>query len=154
MTIRMQHLTPAAIAVVLVVAGIGIASTRDRTPADGPNPPAHRHADETLVRLEDYARAATVGVTQKPAVAEVLPDVDTMIARLAARLASAPDDVKGWRMLGWSYFNTGRFEDAAVAYRKAAELDPGSAELKRFYEDAKSKAAPPPTPAADLEERE
>ncbi len=51
-----------------------------------------------------------------------LPDVSTMIERLAARLETAPDDVKGWRMLGWSYFNTGRYEQAAAAYAKRQRL--------------------------------
>jgi len=37
-----------------------------------------------------------------------LPDVDVMIAKLVARLDKQPDDVKGWKMLGWSYLNTDR----------------------------------------------
>lgn len=44
-------------------------------------------------------------------------------------------------MLGWSYFHTGRFEEAATAYAKAVELDPGSAELKLSFEEAKAKAS-------------
>ena len=44
-------------------------------------------------------------------------------------------------MLGWSYFNTGRYEQAATAYARAVELDPNSAELKRSYEEAKAKAS-------------
>jgi cytochrome c-type biogenesis protein CcmH len=64
-----------------------------------------------------------------------------MIERLAARLEAAPGDVKGWRMLGWSYFNTARYKQAAAAYAKAAELEPGSPEIKRLYEEAKAKAA-------------
>jgi cytochrome c-type biogenesis protein CcmH len=70
-----------------------------------------------------------------------LPDVNTMIKRLAARLETTPNDVKGWRMLGWSYFNTARYKQAAVAYARAAALDPSSAELKLAYEEAKAKAA-------------
>ena len=72
---------------------------------------------------------------------ELLPDVNTMIERLAARLEATPEDSKGWRMLGWSYFNTGRYEQAATAYARAAELDPNSADLKRSYEEAKAKAS-------------
>jgi cytochrome c-type biogenesis protein CcmH len=95
-----------------------------------------------MLALADYARS--VGADEEPAakVAEgkLLPDVSTMIERLAARLETAPDDVQGWRTLGWSYFNTGRYEKAAAAYAKAVELDPNSAELKASYEDAKAKA--------------
>jgi cytochrome c-type biogenesis protein CcmH len=44
-------------------------------------------------------------------------------------------------MLGWSYFHTGRYKEAASALAKAVELDPGSAELKLAYEEAKAKAS-------------
>jgi cytochrome c-type biogenesis protein CcmH len=64
-----------------------------------------------------------------------------MIERLAARLETTPEDVKGWRMLGWSYFHTARYKQAAAAYARAVELDPSSAELKRSYEEAKAKAS-------------
>jgi cytochrome c-type biogenesis protein CcmH len=71
----------------------------------------------------------------------MLPDVNTMIDRLADRLKTSPNDIEGWRMLGWSYFQTGRYQQAATAYARAVELDPSSAEFKRAYEDAKAKAA-------------
>jgi cytochrome c-type biogenesis protein CcmH len=71
----------------------------------------------------------------------MLPDVNTMIERLADRLKTSPNDIEGWRMLGWSYFQTGRYQQAATAYAKAVELEPSSAEFKRAYEDAKAKAA-------------
>jgi cytochrome c-type biogenesis protein CcmH len=64
-----------------------------------------------------------------------------MIERLADRLKTSPKDIEGWRMLGWSYFQTGRYRQAATAYARAVELDPSSAEFKRAYEDAKAKAA-------------
>ena len=70
-----------------------------------------------------------------------LPDVDTMIERPTARLETTPEDIEGWQMLGWSYFRTARYEQAATAYARAAELDPSSAELKLAYEEAKSKAS-------------
>jgi cytochrome c-type biogenesis protein CcmH len=94
-----------------------------------------------LARLKDYTRfVGTEEPASKPA-AKLLPDVNTMIDRLAARLEIAPGDIKGWRMLGWSYFNTGRYEQAATAYARAVQLDPNSAELKVSYEEAKAKAA-------------
>jgi cytochrome c-type biogenesis protein CcmH/NrfG len=97
---------------------------------------------EMLTHLSDYARSiGTEQPSSLPAASEPLPDVDAMIERLAARLETAPQDLEGWRLLGWSYFNTARFEQAAAAFGKALELDPGSAELKRSYEDAKAKAS-------------
>lgn len=65
-----------------------------------------------------------------------LDDVDTMIARLAARLEGAPGDVEGWKMLGWSYSGTGRYEDAAGAYARAAALAPGDADILALQAEA------------------
>jgi cytochrome c-type biogenesis protein CcmH len=95
-----------------------------------------------LASLEDYTRSIGAdGAASTPADGNLLPDVNVMIERLAARLETAPGDVKGWRMLGWSYFNMERYEQAAAAYAKAVELDPSSVELKRSYEEAKAKAS-------------
>ena len=55
-------------------------------------------------------------------------DVQAMIVQLEAQLRQTPEDVNGWRMLGWSYFQTGRFADAAEAYGRAATLEPTNAE--------------------------
>ena len=59
-----------------------------------------------------------------------LPPVDEMIRRLAARLLQNPKDVQGWRTLGWSYLNLGRFSEASEAYAKAIELSPGDTEIR------------------------
>ena len=75
------------------------------------------------------------------AAGKLLPDVNTMIERLATRLETTPEDIEGWRMLGWSYFHTARYEQAATAYARAVELDPSSAELKLSYKEAKAKAS-------------
>jgi cytochrome c-type biogenesis protein CcmH/NrfG len=97
---------------------------------------------EMLTRLTGYARSIE---TEEPAsmaaAGELLPDVNTMIERLAARLETTPEDVEGWRMLGWAYFNMARYSEAATAYAKAVALDPSSAELKLSYEEAKAKAS-------------
>jgi cytochrome c-type biogenesis protein CcmH len=55
-------------------------------------------------------------------------DVQAMIVQLEAQLRQTPEDVNGWRMLGWSYFQTGRFAEAAEAYGRAATLEPANAE--------------------------
>jgi cytochrome c-type biogenesis protein CcmH len=59
-----------------------------------------------------------------------LPSVDEMIQRLAVRLMRNPKDTEGWRTLGWSYLNIGRFQEAAEAYARAVELGPDIAELR------------------------
>jgi cytochrome c-type biogenesis protein CcmH len=71
-----------------------------------------------------------------------------MADRLAARLKSAPEDGKGWRTLGWSYYHIGRYKDAVAAYEKAVALDPNTFELKLEYDEAKAKAAESESAAA------
>jgi tetratricopeptide (TPR) repeat protein len=129
----------------LLVAGIGAAISYLRhTPGSTAFPLSRSGSSgEALAQLKDYTRSVGIdepGASNAP-VGKSLPDVDTMIQRLSARLEAAPGDVKGWRMLGWSYFNTERYEQAAVAYGKALELDPNSAEIKRSYEEARVKAS-------------
>lgn len=55
-------------------------------------------------------------------------DVTTMVTKLEEKLKQNPADPKGWNMLGWSYYQTGRYADAVKAYRKATELEPANAD--------------------------
>lgn len=59
--------------------------------------------------------------------------VEGMVARLAARLETQPDDVQGWRMLARSYETLGRFEPAAQAYRKILALGEADADVLTNY---------------------
>ncbi len=63
--------------------------------------------------------------------------VDDKIAALEARMQANPSDAKGWRMLGWAYFNTGRYDKSAVAYAKAVTLAPDDIEAKSALAEAK-----------------
>lgn len=140
------HMLLAASAAFLLASGVGAAVYYDRSqpeaagmevaiPFSGPD-------GELLSQLTDYARSMGSGQTSSLAVpGEFLPDVNAMIERLAARLERTPQDLEGWRMLGWSYFQTERFEQAAAAFGKALKLHPDSAELKLSYEKSKAKAA-------------
>jgi cytochrome c-type biogenesis protein CcmH len=55
---------------------------------------------------------------------QAAPGVDAMIARLVAHLEASPDDAEGWRALGWSYSEAGRYGDAVASYRRAVALTP------------------------------
>lgn len=83
---------------------------------------------------------AAVGITvfrsadSKPATApapSAMPQQtpDQAIAQLEARLKANPDDVEGWQLLGWSFFETGRYAEAATAYKRATTLAPNNAAL-------------------------
>jgi cytochrome c-type biogenesis protein CcmH len=67
--------------------------------------------------------------------------VDEMVVKLEARLAEAPNDVEGWRMLGWSRFRTGDVEGAKQAYEKAVELVPDDANTLSALGEAQVRAA-------------
>ena len=65
------------------------------------------------------APAITAGAPANPQAAEVAG----LVTALEAKMAANPKDPIGWRMLGWSYFQSDRFADAAAAYGKAVALD-------------------------------
>src|SRR5262245_48654990 len=76
--------------------------------------------DPDVARLAAYAQSIPPQRgTDDRGVDRGLPDVETMIDRLTARLESQPDDVEGWRMLGWSHFHTQQPRKAAEAYQRA-----------------------------------
>lgn len=67
--------------------------------------------------------------------------VDDMIASLEARLEASPEDVEGWRMLGWSRFRTGDVEGARQAYQKAVDLAPDDAQTLSALGEAQARVA-------------
>ncbi len=140
---------------VVAVAGIALASLGlyafDDVLNDGPTPPAAPAQSEKpqgTAAVEALAAAMASGAAFPPPVVRPqdqaqpgLGSADEMIDRLAERLGRNPKDVEGWRLLGWSYFNTGRFAQSATAYAKAVALSPGGAELRSAYGEALVKAA-------------
>ena len=145
--LRPQQSNPQTLVVVaavfLLVSGIGAVTSyleyprREMASADGAASDA-----ELLARLQNYAGSIPADDPSPPkAAGTMLPDVSTMIDRLAARLESNPKELEGWRTLGWSYFHMARYDQAATAFGRAVDLDPASTELKRSYDDAKAKAA-------------
>ncbi len=62
--------------------------------------------------------------------------IEAMVERLAKRLESEPDDAAGWTMLARSYVNLRRFDQASIAYARAAKLLPDNAHVLADYADA------------------
>lgn len=62
--------------------------------------------------------------------------VDEVITQLEARLRDNPNDAEGWRMLGWSYFETQRFAESATAMRRAIQLAPKNSEYHSMLGEA------------------
>lgn len=106
--------------------------------------------EQAIEKLRQYVngieerRQALAGLSSSPPSAEgtgaaPLPDVETMIARLAKRLESDKGNVEGWRMLGWSYLRTDKFAQAASAYETALSLDPQNEAIKTALAEAREK---------------
>ncbi len=74
------------------------------------------------------SRAPTPVTQIDPATGQTKLDVGTAIAELEAKLKKNPKDAEGWRMLGWAFFQTERFAEAASAYGRATQLAPTKGE--------------------------
>lgn len=68
-------------------------------------------------------------------------DVASMVTQLETRMKDNPNDAEGWRMLGWSYFQTSRFKESAEAYGKAVALTPTAPGYASAYGEALVQAA-------------
>ncbi|MFC3712509.1 c-type cytochrome biogenesis protein CcmI [Sphingoaurantiacus capsulatus] len=71
-----------------------------------------------------------------PAATEGGEDVDGLIRGLEQRMEANPSDPEGWRMLGWSYFQRGRFGESANAYRRAVALAPTAPGFQSAFGEA------------------
>lgn len=63
------------------------------------------------------------GAPDVPSGASAEPDVEEMVASLAARLETDPDDLNGWIMLGRSYMTLGNFPEAVLAYERVVKIE-------------------------------
>lgn len=64
-----------------------------------------------------------------------------MVQNLAARLEQNPDDAEGWAVLGRSLLAMQEYQDAALAFEKAAALVHSDAQLYADYADALAMAS-------------
>jgi cytochrome c-type biogenesis protein CcmH len=63
-------------------------------------------------------------------------ELDAMIAKLTSHLATSPEDLQGWRALGWAQMQTGRTAEGVKALARAAELAPKDASVLSMYGEA------------------
>ncbi len=75
--------------------------------------------DLPLTRPQDVASRPVNGIAP-----EDMEMIQGMVAGLAARLESEPNDFDGWMMLGRSYTVLDQIDDALAAYEKAMTLKP------------------------------
>jgi cytochrome c-type biogenesis protein CcmH len=60
-------------------------------------------------------------------------ELDAMIAKLTSHLATSPEDLQGWRALGWAQMQTGQTAEGVKALARAAELAPKDASVLSMY---------------------
>ncbi|NOX82434.1 MAG: c-type cytochrome biogenesis protein CcmI [Alphaproteobacteria bacterium] len=119
--------TALAIAGMVIAGGVGLYAVKG-----SPSVPSTNH----------IARAANIQAPPKAtSTTQPLNSVEGMVDGLVARLANNPDDVDGWRMLGWSYFNMDRYGEAADAYQRAVALAPDNVDYQSAYGEAMVRAA-------------
>lgn len=127
---RSDQITLVGIVAVMVL-GSGILYAN----VGSPGVPASRQSPSSAMAAPPLA-----SVPQKSAMTPDNPNgvapVDQLLARLEDRLSLNPDDVEGWRMLGWSRFRMGDVEGARQAYKKAIDLDASDANTLSAYGEA------------------
>jgi cytochrome c-type biogenesis protein CcmH len=102
----------------------------------------------------DLASGPAAPSDPAPAAAAVPPaqadgEVAQLITGLEQKMQANAQDPEGWRMLGWSYFQTGRYGDAAKAYARAIALNPNGVGYQSAYgETLVQEAGGQVTPAA------
>ncbi len=143
--------------------------------ADAPWMPDLRARLEEAARILDVDLAAVMPDLQPPSGADQAQrpgpnenaeagaegergeQIRAMVARLAARLETEPDDADGWLMLGRSYGVLGDREGSRAAYARAAELRPKDVQVLSVYArsllDDPSGTGPLPAQARDLYNR-
>jgi cytochrome c-type biogenesis protein CcmH len=57
-------------------------------------------------------------------------DLADAVAQIEARLATTPDDLRGWQVIAPTYVELGRYADAANAYRRVIALSGPTADLQ------------------------
>jgi len=112
---------------VVALAGVGYWQTGSPSLLRGPAP---------VAESADSADIADAPTASGPGAPSPQQQIEAMVGKLAERMKTTPDDVKGWTMLARSYTVLRRFDEAIPAYARAAELDPNNAGLLADYADA------------------
>lgn len=100
-----------------------------------PGVPASRHSPAGTMAGPPITRMPQQSA-MTPANPNGVAPVDELLTRLEDRLSLNPDDVEGWRMLGWSRFRMGDVEGARQAYKRAIDLDASDANTLSAYGEA------------------
>jgi cytochrome c-type biogenesis protein CcmH len=102
----------------------------------GPQPESQAQARplaETAAAESAAPQAPSEAPTPGAAPSVTPAQIEGMVARLAQRLQTQPNDAAGWRMLAKSYETLERFPQAAAAYQRLLALQQPDADLLTDY---------------------
>ncbi len=85
--------------------------------------------------------ARTAAATQSAAANPAAIDMDEALARLRAHLKEHPEDLTGWLLLARAELGIGRYQEAAEAYHRAADLSGQRADIAGDWGEAQVLAA-------------
>ncbi len=94
---------------------------------------SEKQAPPSMEKLAQVHKKKTPEISQD--------NINTMVGRLEAKMQANPNDAEGWRVLGWSYYNMGRFQDSVKAYGRAIALKKDSAILWSLQGEAMVRVA-------------
>jgi cytochrome c-type biogenesis protein CcmH len=134
-----QYRMVTGVTAIVVLGSVGLYASLGRPELASVAPQAQ---DAWAQRAAVAANAGAQGqVTQTADGQQGVGDAGALVKRLEQRLEANPNDPDGWRVLGWSYDNIGRYQDAVKAYGRAVELQKDNATLRAIYGEAQVKAA-------------
>ena len=90
-------------------------------PGSPDRPLALRHAEQAAAMQRDDAAGS----------------LEQVVAQLANKLQSRPDDVAGWVLLGRAYMTLDRYQFAADAFRRARQLAPDRPDVAGAFAEAR-----------------
>jgi cytochrome c-type biogenesis protein CcmH len=90
-------------------------------------------SDEVIAALKGPGAAAG---TEQAHATPTREQIEALVAQLAERMQSRPDDAEGWLMLARSQMMLGRLPEALAAYEHLAKLRPDDASTLVDYADA------------------
>lgn len=85
--------------------------------------------------------AMVAGNGEQPSHEITMDQIQNMVAKLAERMETNPNDTEGWLMLGRSYGALGRYAEAGAALERAVALQPDNADLLVDYADVLAMAS-------------
>jgi cytochrome c-type biogenesis protein CcmH len=104
-----QYHMVTGVAAIVVLGSVGLYASLGRPELAGVSPQAQQAAVAATAEPQGQVTQAADGQ-------QAGGDVNAMVKRLEQRLEANPKDADSWRVLGWSYDNTGRYKEAVTAY--------------------------------------